>query len=343
MPNRTITHGFALPAVLAVTGVVTLIFLVAITALASLTAEAASARARLRFTEAALTAEAGLAYVAATEPLRETGWSIGAPRTTPFQMDVPAAIVVDPALRLAIDGQPYRTMGSHGLIVEIQDQGGTVNLAYASRDTLDRVMERSGVPQTERARLLARYVDYTDADGLRQVNGAESPDYAGRGPPNRPLRTSGEWLSILGMRDEVDPKDWRRIRPSLGADPTSSAINLNTMSSTALELMFGLTPGQAAAVVRQRGVAPFRSFGAVVAAAGTILPLDQEQTYLFPTGRMIYTIRDTRSAWVYRARLTLDPSNRERPLWIDQTEQTEAPGRAAARITDAAEFPTPPS
>ncbi|MGN7099928.1 hypothetical protein, partial [Brevundimonas diminuta] len=61
-------RGFALPAVLAVTGVVTLIFLVAITALASLTAEAAAARARVRFLQRAMTAEAALAYMAATCP-----------------------------------------------------------------------------------------------------------------------------------------------------------------------------------------------------------------------------------------------------------------------------------
>jgi type II secretory pathway pseudopilin PulG len=343
MSNRSVRPGFALPAVLAVTGVVTLIFLVAITALASLTAEAASARARLRFTEAALTAEAGLAYVAATDPLRETGWSIGGRRTTPLEVDAPPPTTEEGRVGLSIDGRPYRTEGPHPLIVEIQDQGGTVNLAVAPPEILNRVLERSGVAPTERARLRARYGDYTDADSLRQVNGAEASDYADRALANRPLRRPGEWLSVLGMRDAVDPSDWRRTRPSLSTDPTSSAINLNTMSETTLELMFGLTPTQAATVVRRRNDVPFRSLDAVVAAAGTALPIDLEQTYLFPTGRMIYTIRDTRSAWVYRARLTLDPSNRERPLWIDQTEQTEAPGRAAARITDAAEFPAPPS
>ncbi|MGO4410932.1 hypothetical protein AB4Y66_12880, partial [Brevundimonas sp. M-11_2] len=68
--------GFALPAVLAVTGVVTLIFLVAITALASLTAEAASARVRVRFLQRALTAEATLSYMAATEPMRAYGFGV---------------------------------------------------------------------------------------------------------------------------------------------------------------------------------------------------------------------------------------------------------------------------
>jgi hypothetical protein len=56
--------------VLAVTGVVTLIFLVAMTALASLTAEAASARARVRFIARALTAEAMMTF-----PQREEKWA----------------------------------------------------------------------------------------------------------------------------------------------------------------------------------------------------------------------------------------------------------------------------
>ena len=72
--------GFALPAVLAVTGVVTIIFLVAMTALYSLTSEAASARARVRFLQQAMSAEAALSYMVATEPLSARGVSVGSGR-----------------------------------------------------------------------------------------------------------------------------------------------------------------------------------------------------------------------------------------------------------------------
>ena len=78
--DRRTRDGFALPATLAVLGVVTLIFLVAITALASLTAEARSARDRVRFLQQAMTAEATLAYLASTEPLRPQGFAVGAGR-----------------------------------------------------------------------------------------------------------------------------------------------------------------------------------------------------------------------------------------------------------------------
>lgn len=80
--------GFALPAVLAVTGVVTLIFLVAITALASLSAEAASARARVRFLQRAMSAEAALSFMAATEPTRAYGFGVNDIRQT-LEMEGP--------------------------------------------------------------------------------------------------------------------------------------------------------------------------------------------------------------------------------------------------------------
>lgn len=337
-PRRTPRRaGFALPAVLAVTGVVTLIFLVAITALASLTAEANSARARMRFLQRALSAEAALSYMAATEPMKANGLSVNDLRafneygeTQP--QTAPSGLAVE---LVRLDSRPYLMDVNGPLVLRLQDQAGMINLMRLRGPPLSRLLERLGVEASQHDVLAARYQDYVDLDDLRQANGAERRDYADGGPPNRPLLRPSEWLSVLGARDAVDRRRWTAFRDKLASDPISSAININTASPEALAVLFDLTEDQAAAVLRERETAPLLSINALETVTGAQPAWDYEQVYTFPSNSMVFTLRDTRSAWTYRARLSLTPSGLEQPLWIDQTELTEAPRRAVADTSDA--------
>lgn len=344
MASRTRARkGFALPAVLAVTGVVTLIFLVAITALASLTAEARSARDRVRFTTQAMSAEATLAYVAATEPLRSSGFEVGAARAVDeFSSDTSTEGTDrggSDGTTIRLDGRSYALDGAHPLVLQVQDQGGLINLSAMGLGVLPRLLERLGVPQSQVGTVAARYTDYVDSDELTVPGGAEASQYDVGAPANRELRRPTEWLSILGLREAVDPAAWRAVRGRLAADSTQRSLNVNAMDTEALQILMGLSEQQAETVIQARQAAPFRSFTDFLAVSGVPVPLDSEQTYTFPSGRILYTIRDTRSPWVYRGRITLTPYSIEQPMWIDQTEQTEAPGRAATRVADAVPFP----
>lgn len=322
--------GFSLPAVLAVTGMVSLIFLVAMTALRSLTSEAASARARVLFLARAMTVEASTAYMLATEPLSPTAVDVGAPRQYD---DAPIDSGVD-ADRVRLDGRPYLVEANGGLVLELRDQAGLINLAFISENALRRLAAELGIPDRTSRVLAARYRDYIDRDELEQPTGAEGAAYAGARPPNRVMSTPDEWLSLLGVRESVDPNAWRRIRPWLAMDSTSTNENVNTAGPEALRILYGATPSQISTALRQREEAPFLSFQNFAAATG--LPnISGESFYTFPSGRVILTLRDTRSAWVYRSRLTLTPTGLERPVWIDQTELTEAPRRAVAGTSNA--------
>jgi hypothetical protein len=146
----------------------------------------------------------------------------------------------------------------------------------------------------------------------------------------------------LGVRSTIDGRKWRAARSNLAADHTAVAMNINSAPPKALELLFDLSPSQAQAAVRARETTPFLSLSDLAAATSRPLTASTEITYGFPTGRVIYTLRDTQSAWTYRARLTMTPSGLEQPVWIDQTELTEAPRRAVADITDATDFPYAP-
>lgn len=338
--------GFALPAVLTVTGVVTIIFLAAITALASLQAEAASARNRVRFLQRALTAETDLAYLLATEPFRPRSLMVGAARNVDDivapAMSAPTASGL-PEADIWLDGRPYLMDLDGPLVVSLQDAAGLVNLARTPAEVHVRVAQRAGLSATQAQSVLARYLDYTDPDDLRGVNGAERGEYgAAGGPANRALLRPAEWLSILGVRPAVDARRWAEVRPMLIDEPSMVAINVNTAPSAALQLMFGISAAQAESAIRRRETTPFLSLEEFLQAVGSTYPEAMERTYTYPGGRIVYEIRDGRSAWTYRGMIVLTPGALAQPLWIKQTELLEAPRRAAADTTNATRLPYAP-
>ncbi len=147
---------------------------------------------------------------------------------------------------------------------------------------------------------------------------------------------------MLGLREAVDGPRWRALRGDLATDTTQIVGNVNTMTPLAMQVLLNLTETQAQAAVRARETRTFASLEEFAAAAGATLIGDIETLYTAPSGRLVMTIRDARSPWVYRGRLTLTPGGVEQPFWIDQTELLEAPGRAVADVSNADRLPYTP-
>ncbi|MBJ7485263.1 type II secretion system protein GspK [Brevundimonas sp.] len=320
---------------------VTLIFLVAITALANLTREANSAQARVRFTEAALTLEANLSYLAVTEPLSIDSIAVGGRRATDeFEAGLPQG-QAGSALLLHLDGRPYSAQPVSPLIISVQDEAGMINLAGLDELQSVRLAEAMGLGDARQRRIQQIYLDYVDTDSLARTGGAEQSDYGRARTANRSLLRPSEWLSLLGVRPEIDNRRWRGLESDLAFDRATFLMNVNTASSQSLQILFGITQEQAEAAVRARQSSPFLSLQDFVAASGASNLIEGERRYTFPSGRFVYTIRDTRSRWVYRARISLTPGGAELPLWIDQAELKEAAPDAASDPIDATPFPYP--
>lgn len=338
--------GFALPAVLAVTGVVTIVFLVAITALSSLQAEAASARSRVRFLQRAMTAEATLAYMLSTEPFRTNAVLTGAPRNAD---DIAGPAMQDPITsgaptgEVRLDGRPYLMDVQGPMTVAVQDAAGLINLARTSETVHRRLATRVGLPQATAQTVYPLYLDYIDPDDLRTLNGGEKRDYgAAGGPADRPMLRPTEWLSLKGVREGVDARRWAEVRSAVIVEPTMITFNVNTAPAAALEVMFDIGAAQAQTAIRRREVTPFLSLEEFLQTVGSTYVDDPERQYIFPGGRVLYDIRDGRSAWTYRGMIVLTPGGLVQPLWIKQTELMEAPRRAAADTTNATRFPYAP-
>lgn len=342
--KRTQPNGFALPAVLAVTGVVTLIFLVAMTALASLTSEANSARARVRFVQRAMTAEAQLAYLAATEPMRNQGLSVNNRRgVVDLSQDFSTPDITGLSVEAVwMDGRPYQLDLDQPLLVRLRDEAGMINMAAMAPDVQAKLLEHLGVEQGQRQSLIARYFDYVDTDDLRQPNGAEGDDYSQTRPANRRLIKPQEYLSVLGVREAISARAWRQVSSELTANPLTAAVNVNTASPSVMSILLDLTQAQAQSIVQSREQAPITSMMELETITGRPFSQNFEMILTFPSGSFVYTLHDTQSPWTYRGRIILSPTALEQPIWMDQIELTEAPKRAVVNIADAPRLPIPP-
>jgi hypothetical protein len=293
----------------------------------------------------ALSAGAALVYLAATNPIDSRSIVVGGQLLLGEFDTAPSAGEPLPeagsTTSFYLDGRPYGLAAPQSLTVAVQDQAGLINLASLDPFAQRRLFKLLRVPDNQMSGLIAAFRDYVDTDDLRQIDGAEAAQYDRDGPANRPLRRGNEWLSVKGVRAGVDPAAWRRIRQDVVYDQTFVALNVNTMTPTAIAVIFGLSPQQAESAIQARRQDPFLSINSFETVVGEANLGDPERLYTFPAGRMAYTIRDSRSPWIYQGRLTLTPTSNEQPFWIDQTEQTEAPRRAVAPITDATPFPDP--
>ena len=325
-------QGFAVPAVLIMVAVLALVFLAALTGLESLRAQARVTVDGVRFEEAALSAEARVAYAAATDALGPTA----------LQVQTGGGDFRQPALvPLQLDGHPYRWAGR--LRVSLQDEAGLLNLDQLPRPAMERLLARLEVGPDPGGVLLDRVGDYTDADGLKRMNGAEAPDYLAAGlppPPDRPLRRPAELLGVLGWRERVPDARWRAWRDRLAADPDAVQINVNTAPAEVLAVMFGLSDVQAQAAVARRAVAPFAGLEDFGRAAGVALSGDAERSYGLPSGRFALKVEDASAGLAYRSRILFTPGDDERPIWF-QDRQVSSEPKAKGNAADGAVFPDP--
>ena len=308
VPTVSAKAGFALPAVLVVVGVVTLVFLVAINSLQSLGDQTRQVMAEVRFEQAALDVEARVAYLASTRPITATALMTGAGR--------------DPAQdRIELDGRPYALEGSPRRVVSVQDEAGLVNLDALDRRATPRLFEALAVAGRGREIMADRLADYVDADDLKRGDGAEAADYerAGLGPPpNAPLRRLVDVFGVLGWTGAVSPEAWAQLRDAMTADPTSAALNVNTAPPAALKALFGLTDAQVQTALARRAQAPFATLEDFGRAAGLALVGDSERVYTFPSGRFAVKIVDPSQGLVARSRIVLSPRDPERPVWFEE-------------------------
>jgi hypothetical protein len=310
--------GFALPSVLFVVAMVTLVFLVAIEALSSLALETRRAKQGVAFEAEALSLEAHATLLAATHPLGPAS-ILAANR--------PAA----PPL-LALDGRAYQA--APGVTLAAQDEAGLINLDNLPQPAVARLFAALGVAPGVQGAMIDRFDDYIDPSDLKRPRGADSEDYLQAGlpaPAKGPLVRRGQLAGVMSWRDAVAAPTWRAFADNVTADPSSSDVNVNTATPAALQVLLGLSPAQAALAAAQRAQTPFAELEDVGRASGVTLHGDAERVYTLPNGRFALRIEDAGAGLAYRARLLLSPDDASRPFWV--VEGSTAPLTAAEKAS----------
>lgn len=328
--------GFALPAVLGVTTILTLIFLVAMLALKSLHDEAFLAADSTRFQRDALSGEAHFLYAASTEPLAQTGLLLGGARQF-AQDDSSASLSSNSNAKLIfLDDQPYRWSSSAGATpkdyqMSAQDLAGLINLSRVRPDVAGRLFQLSGVSSTDASLLSANIL--ARAIGLSSTSAAL--DF-GKGPlaPGKPLLRRSELLGLPNWSRTTSTDQWRRTKALTTLQPDILGYNINTAPPDVLEAWFGISKSQAQAAVVRRRTKPLLAATDIGAA-----PLQDEATFNFPNGRFRFTLVDPRTGSTYRSEIILTPHGRERPFWIQEAELDKSEGAKSGSLNDLEPFP----
>lgn len=195
-------------------------------------------RERADFTRASLAAKAQMIYFLSLAQPQAAGFVLG-------------------NATLLADETPYQTdkLG----VLRIQDLGGLINLNTFERPVMERFLQSCGVLPDQVPYLIDALEDYTDADNLQRINGAERDTYilAGKPPPrNAPLLSVDEIWAVHGW--EALQQTWatngcgRALTVVGGTGAMGPSLNLATAPPMVLRAA-GLDDATVADISKARG------------------------------------------------------------------------------------------
>ncbi len=172
-------------------------------------------------------------------------------------------------------------LGSGRFSVKIVDCERKVNINIASEEVLQRAFTFMGIDAAQQASLIDSILDWKDVDENPRLNGAESEEYLRGSPPyyakNGPLDDIAELSLIRGITPELywgqggsnlqprslqqalDSRSLGVITPYSGVGMSelfttfgTPQININTASSSVLQLLPGVDATIAGAILQRR-------------------------------------------------------------------------------------------
>jgi general secretion pathway protein K len=182
--------------------------------------------------------------------------------------------------------------------IQVVNESGKLDLNYATRGQLARLLEAHGLAQDKAYQLAKALVDWrspppANAQDVAPVGGGQ---YA-------PYESAEEALNVPGMSRalfygsaEVDAQGKIRTRFGIGDDLTVrsrlSQLNVNYASEAALMSVPGITKNLAQAIVRARRLEPFKTVAEISDRTGESLP-DEAAPLLTTSEISTYAITST--------------------------------------------------
>jgi general secretion pathway protein K len=243
---------------------------------------------------------------------------------------------------LALDDRPY--LAADGVVVRLQDARGLINLNFATREDLLRLLDILGVDQSRQDPMIAKLKDYVSPGEFVQLHGAKREEYAKAGrppPPNAPMRNVWEARRVLTW--DTEGRLW--AADGLPAIASASAVvgyNLNTAPAKVLQIAAGMTEETAAKAVETRRSRPFLSFDNLVGFGAPRVLADPIRFIMFPSDTLRVTFELRPSRRLVQMSLTLTPISTEGPWRIDYLiDVASVPAILPAESDAVPEFPDP--
>lgn len=200
----------------------------------------------------------------------EHGWITGNIIPAKTEPDKPAETAVQDETKKEKPVQDFDIVNRTGIELEngtitytIRDENGKISINSADENTLEKLLEYSGVKDiVKRSTIAQSILDWIDADKLHRVNGAEDDYYRRKNPPysakNGKIETMDELLKIRGMTKEIlygsegeneEEKTHKGIVNHLTVYEIPT-VNPNTASKEVLDILF--KPARAAEILSDR-------------------------------------------------------------------------------------------
>lgn len=306
--------GFALPLVLGMVVVLALTLGVTVTSLNGLNEQTQIAKGGAAFETAAATAEARLQYLMITEPFGASSIDIGSSRRMGPQGQGEAQ--TPPTAQLFLNDRIYvwREAAENpdlpAYLAQVQDEAGLVNIYQVDALQLQRLFEWAGL-------------EARDGENLANELVAYNLDVTAHEPMRRPV----ELYRLEGAKALLTDKIWRRLAARITSYPDTRRVNINTAPAEVLQILFDLSPEEAAEIVRDRDLrdddAPFTSAADI--GAVTV----QNQNVAFTGGRLRFTFTDPVTGLSYQSSLIFTPNSATKPVWTENPQTLKLPAKPA--------------
>lgn len=217
-----------------------------------------------------------------------------------------------------LDNRPYR--GEGNTRVQIQDSRGLLNLNLTDDGRLNRFLGLLGIEAEQRGHLIDTLRDYTDADNLHRLNGAESDEYRAQNlppPANRDLLSPWQAKRIIGWR--TAPQLWQNNRlVDLTTTSQSMGINPNTAPAEVLATLPGVTEDMAKIILGQRQLLPFTHEGQITQLTSVPLNLPMGMGIIvIPSDTLRITQSSQELPWAIQYTIKLTPNSPSAPWRTD--------------------------
>lgn len=151
----------------------------------------------------------------------------------------------EPETAWRADGRPYRFAFGEGEVrIQIQDEGGKIDLSQSPPAMLVNLFEAVGTDSETALRLADEIQDYVDRDHDRRPAGAEDPDYVAasrrEGAKDAPFDRKEELMKVLGMTQRL----YQAIAPYVTVYSERGDINVMTAPDAVLRIIPNLTAQQ---------------------------------------------------------------------------------------------------